>query len=146
MELLDDVCHMESCFGPFVDIISAYFSIASVGFLEKSLECFLGRKHSPDTQRGGTGRWPLASGVLLGVIKCTGRTGESPVGCVRCEEVLQPSLRMSPVSTRRVRCGLAYRPVTLRFAELSAHESGVHRMRPVWTCRASGVLQVAIRN
>ena len=22
MELLDDVCHMESCFGPFVDIVS----------------------------------------------------------------------------------------------------------------------------
>jgi hypothetical protein len=21
MELLDDVCHMESCFGPFVDIV-----------------------------------------------------------------------------------------------------------------------------
>jgi len=22
MELLDEVCHMESCFGPFVDIVS----------------------------------------------------------------------------------------------------------------------------
>ena len=74
--------------------------------LEKSRDCFSVRKHSPDAQRGGTGRWPLASGVLSGVAECTGRTEESPVGCVRCEEVLQSSLRMSPVSTGRVRCGL----------------------------------------
>ena len=65
------------------------------------------RKHSSDAQHGGTGRWPLASGVLSGAAECTGRTRESPVVRVRCEEVLQPSLRMSPVSTGRVRCGLA---------------------------------------
>ena len=83
--------------------------MAPVGILEKSRECFSVRKHSPDAQRGGTRRWALASGVLSGVAECTGRTGESPVGCVRCEEV---------------------------FATLSVHESGVHRTPLVWTCRA----------
>ena len=53
------------------------FSIAPVGNLEKSRE-------SPDALRGGTGRWPLASGVLSGVAKYIGRTGVSPVLKVRC--------------------------------------------------------------
>ena len=34
----------------------------------------------------------------------TGRSLERPVVCVRCEEVLQTSLRMSPVSTGRSGC------------------------------------------
>ena len=68
---------------------------------------FLTEKHSPDALRGGTGRWPLASGVLSGVAECTGRTGVSPVLSVRCASGL---------------------------ATLSAHESGEHQMlwvRPV---------------
>jgi len=80
------------------------FSIAPVGNLEKSQECF---SHSPDALRGGTGRWPLASGVLSGAAECTGRTGESPVVSVRC---------------------------TGGLATLSVHESGEHRtlrVRPV---------------
>ena len=88
------------------------FSIAPVGNLEKSRECFsvgvfLSRKHSPDALCGGTGRWPLASGVLSGATECTGRTGESPVLSVRCAGGL---------------------------ATLTAHESGEHRtlrVRPV---------------
>ena len=68
---------------------------------------FLSRKHSSDALRGGTGRWPLASGVLSGAAECTGRTAESPVLSVRCAGGL---------------------------ATLSAHESGEHRtlrVRPV---------------
>jgi len=49
---------------------------------------FLSNKHSPDALRGGTGRWPLASGVLSGVAEYTGRTGVSPVLRVRCVGVL----------------------------------------------------------
>ena len=70
-------------------------------------EVFLTEKHSPDALRGGTGRWPLASGVLSGAAECTGRTEESPVLSVRCAGGL---------------------------ATLSAHESGEHRtvrVRPV---------------
>jgi len=68
---------------------------------------FLSRKHSPDTLRGGTGRWSLASGVLSGAAECTGRTGESPVLSVRCagglatlsalESGEQRTLRVRPV-------------------------------------------------
>ena len=68
---------------------------------------FLTEKHSPDALRGGTGRWPLASGVLSGIAECTGRTGVSPVLSVRCAGGL---------------------------ATLSTHESGEHRtlwVRPV---------------
>ena len=60
---------------------------------------FFTEKHSPDALRGGTGRWPLTSGVLSGVAERTGCTGESPVLNVRCAGVLQTSLGMSPVST-----------------------------------------------
>ena len=74
--------------------IKCIFSIAPVGNLEKS------RKHSPNALRRGTGRWPLASGVLSGVAECTERTGVSPVLSVRCAGGL---------------------------ATLSAHESGEHR-------------------
>ena len=49
---------------------------------------FLTEKHSPDALRRGTGRWPLASGVLMGAAECTGRTGVSPVLCVRCADGL----------------------------------------------------------
>ena len=62
---------------------------------------FLSRKHSPDALRGGTGRWPLASGVLTSVAECTGRIGESPVLSVWCAGVLQTSLGMSPVLSVR---------------------------------------------
>ena len=68
---------------------------------------FLSEKHSANALRGGTGRWPLASGVLLGVAECTGRNGVSPVLSVRCVGGL---------------------------ATLSAHEYGEHRtlrVRPV---------------
>ena len=87
-------------FGAF-EKIKCTFSIAPVGNLEKSREC------SPDALRGGTGRWPLASGVLSGAAECTGRTGVSPVLSVRCADGL---------------------------ANLSVHESGEHRtlrVRPV---------------
>jgi len=40
------------------------FSIASMGNLEKSRECFLTEKDSPDAECGGTGRWSQKSGVL----------------------------------------------------------------------------------
>jgi len=65
-------------------------------------------KHSPDALCGGTGRWPLASGVLLGVAECTGRTEESPVLSVRCAGGLET---------------------------LSAHGSSEHRMLPVLSVR-----------
>jgi len=61
---------------------------------------FLSRKHSPDALRGGTGRWPLASGVLSGAAECAGRIGVSLVLSVRCAGGL---------------------------ATLSARESGEHR-------------------
>jgi len=64
---------------------------------------------SPDAVRGGTGRWPLASGVLSGATECTACTGVSPVFSVRCAGVLRTSLGMSPVSTGR---SGAQRPVT----------------------------------
>jgi len=44
MELLDDVCHMESCFGPFVDILS--FSarwVHSLRLMHHSLRNHFGR-------------------------------------------------------------------------------------------------------
>ena len=102
---------------------------------------FLSRKHSQDALRGGTGRWPLASGVLSGVAECTGRTGVSPVLSVRCAGGLvtlsvhesgehrtlrvhsvlasgdrassRSSLRTGLVCTGRVRCGLVERPMVL---------------------------------
>ena len=86
---------------------------------------FLRRKHSPDALRGGTGRWPLASGVLSGATDCTGRTGESPVLSVRCEGVL---------ATLSAHESGGARPVCERFATLSAYGSGEHRtlrVRPV---------------
>jgi len=49
---------------------------------------FFTEKHSPDALCGGTGRWPLASGVLSGVAECTGRTGVSAVLSVQCAGVL----------------------------------------------------------
>ena len=93
-------------FGAF-EKIKCIFFIAPVGSLEKSWEVFLSKKHSTDALCGGTGRWPLASGVLSDVAECTGRTGVSPVLSVRCAGGL---------------------------ATLSAHESGEHRTlraRPV---------------
>ena len=59
------------------------FYCASESFREVA-GVFFSRKHSPDALRGGTGCWPLASGVLSGAAECTGRTGESPVLSVRC--------------------------------------------------------------
>ena len=103
-----------SYFGAFKKI-KCIFSIAPVGNLEKSRECFLTQKHSPDAECGGTGRWPLASGVLSGAAECTGRTGESPVLSIRCAGGL---------------------------ATLSAHESGA--LRPV-TVRLCGALCARVR-
>jgi len=78
--------------------IKCIFSIAPVGNLEKSWECF-----SADILRGGTGRWPLASGVLSGLTRGSRvhRTHRSESG--------------------------AQRPVYGCFATLSAHESGEYR-------------------
>ena len=65
---------------------------------------FLSRKHSPDALCGGTGRWPLSSGVLSGAAECTGRTGESPCSASGVRAIWRPSLRMSPMSTVRSGC------------------------------------------
>ena len=84
--------------------------------MEKSRECF----SLPDALHGDTGRWPLGSGVLLGVAECTGRTGMSPVLSVRCAGGL---------------------------VTLSAHESGEHRtlrVRPV-AVRVCGSLCARVR-
>ena len=62
---------------------------------------FLAEKHSPDAGADSTGRWSRASGVVSVAQVCTGRTGVSPVLSVRCEGVLQPSLRTSPVPSVR---------------------------------------------
>ena len=65
---------------------------------------------SLDALRGGTGCWPLASGVLSGLTR-----GSRVHRMHRSESGAQ-------------------RPVCGRFATLSAHESGEHRMlrvRPV---------------
>ena len=86
-------------FGAF-EKIKCIFSIAPVGNFGEVTGVFFTEKHSPDALRGGTGRWPLASDVLSGVAKCTGRAGESPVLSVRCAGCL---------------------------ATLSTHESGEHR-------------------
>ena len=59
--------------------IKCIFSIAPVGNLEKSRECFLSEKQSPDALRGGTRRWPLASGVLSGLSRVH-RTHRSEFG------------------------------------------------------------------
>lgn len=50
------------------------FSIAPVGNLEKSRECFLTEKHSPDAECGGTGRWPQSPVCLTLLGLSTGRT------------------------------------------------------------------------
>ena len=84
---------------------SALLRKLSTYFLLRRWEVW--RSRSPDALRGGTGRWPIASGVLSGVAECTRRTGESPVPSVRCAGGL---------------------------ATFSAHESGEHRtlrVRPV---------------
>jgi len=59
--------------------IKCIFSIAPVGNLEKSQECF-----SPDAGVGSTGRLSRASGVVSVAQVCTGRTGVTPVLSVRC--------------------------------------------------------------
>jgi len=79
--------------------IKCIFSIASMGNLADEL-------------RGGTGRWPLAFGVLSGVAECTGHTGVSPLLSDRCAGILRTSLGMNPVSTGR---SDAQRQVTPRF-------------------------------
>jgi len=60
-------------FGDF-EKIKCIFSIAPMGNLEKSRECFLSEKHSPDAECEGTGRWPqsLMCLTLLGL--STGRS------------------------------------------------------------------------
>ena len=91
--------------------------------LRKLSAYFLLRRWEIWRSRGSvsrTGRWPLASGVLSGATECTGRTGESPVLCVRCAGDL---------------------------ATLSARESGEHRtlrVRPV-TVRVRGALCARVR-
>ena len=92
----------------------AYIFYCAGGKFGEVAGVFLSRKHSPDALRGGTRRWPLASGVLSGVAECTGRTGVSPVLSVRCAGVLRPSLRMGPVSTGRYRCLASGDPASLR--------------------------------
>ena len=82
---------------------------------------FLAKKHSPDAGVGSTGRWSRASGVVSVAQVCTGRTGVSPVLSVRCAGVLATLSAHESGEHRTLRV----RPVNLRFAELSAHESGV---------------------
>ena len=60
-------------FGAF-EKIKCIFSIAPVGNLEKSRECFLSEKHSPDAECGGTGRWPQRPVCLTLLGLSTGRT------------------------------------------------------------------------
>ena len=50
------------------------FSIAPVGNLEKSWECFLTEKHSPDAECGDTRRWPQSPVCLTLVGLSTGRS------------------------------------------------------------------------
>jgi len=82
--------------------IKCIFSIAPVESFEEVAGVFLTEKHSPDALRGGTGHWPLASGVLSGLTRGSRvhRTHRSESG--------------------------AQRPVYGRFATLSAHGSGEH--------------------
>jgi len=86
--------------------IKCIFSIAPMGNLEKLRECF-----SPDALRGGTGRWPLASGVLSGLT------------------------RGSRVHRTHQSESDAQRPVCERFATLFAHGSGEHRTLLVLSVR-----------
>jgi len=87
------------------------FSIVPVGNLEKSRECFLAEEHSPDADTEApdavpvrpVSRQPDSVRVRHRTIG-TGRSLEHPVVCVRCEEVSQTSLRMSPMSTGRSGC------------------------------------------
>jgi len=87
------------------------FSIAPVGNLVKSWECFSLRKHSPDAGSeapDAVSERPVCrlpdSARVRHRTPGTGRKMEPPVVSVRCEGVLQPSLRMSPVSTTRSGC------------------------------------------
>ena len=96
--MMEELIASSAGFGAF-EKNKCIFSIAPVGNFGEVAGVFLSRKHSPDALCGGTGRWPLASGVLSGIEECTGRTGVSPVLNVRCEGFLEPSLRTSLVST-----------------------------------------------
>ena len=94
------------------------FSIAPVGDLEKSRECFLAEEHSPDADSEApdavpvrpVSRQPDSVRVRHRTIG-TGRSLERPVVSVRCAGFLRPSLGVSPVSTGR---SGGSRPVTLR--------------------------------
>ena len=131
------------------------FSIAPVGFFGEVAGVFLSRKHSPDALRGGTGRGPLASGVLSGAAECTGRTGESPVVSVRCVGglVTLSAHESGVVSVAQVCTGRTGESPVLSvrcaggLATLSAHASGEHRtltVRPV-TVLVCGALCARVR-
>jgi len=92
-------------------------------------------KTGPDVVRGGTERWPLASGVLLSLTRgsrehrtlYTGRRGSAIHAFGTCWD-LRAILRgcLTGHRTHRSESG-AQRPVLVRFANLSAHESGEHQ-------------------
>jgi len=68
--------------------LSVYFLLRRWEILEKSRECFLTKKHSPDAVRGGTGRWP-----------------ERPVCCQCLARLgLSTGRRVFPVSAFGVAC------------------------------------------
>jgi len=94
-----------------------YIFCCAGGKFEEVTGVFLTEKHSSDALRGGTGRWPLAYGVLSVYpeeAECIGRTRVSPVLSVRCASVLRPSLRMGPVSTGRYQCLASSDPTGLQ--------------------------------
>jgi len=92
---------------------------------------------SPDTVHRGTGHWPLGSGVLSSLARanrahrtlCTERRGSTVCASGACWD-LRASLRGFLIrhQMHRSESG-AQRPVLVRFADLSAHESGEHRTR-----------------
>ena len=87
------------------------FSIAPVGIFGEVTGVFLAEEHSPDAGSEAPDavserpvcRLPDSVRVRHWTIG-TGRSLERQVVCVRCEVVLQTSLRMSPVSTGRSGC------------------------------------------
>jgi len=93
------------------------FSIAPVGNLEKSRECFTHRTLASGAPEAESERpvqtVPGPARVRHRTIG-TGRWLERPVARVRCAGVLRPSLRMGPVSTGRYRCLASGDPASLR--------------------------------
>ena len=80
------------------------FSIAPVGNLEKSRECFSLASGAPDAESERLVQTVPGPARVRHRTIGTGRWLERPVVRIRCAGVLRPSLRMGPVSTGRYRC------------------------------------------